>query len=78
MHTDKEQFAHDGSIVMAIASALGLPIPQPEDLSQDEAILCVAFSAIYELKRALNGKEDAEFILYLWNQAEEKIKQLNS
>ena len=79
MKLDENQFALDVGIVMAIATALGFTLPKPEELkTEEEKLLLIAFYAIYQLKKALNGKEDAEFILYLWNQAEEKIKQLNS
>ena len=79
MHTDENQFAIDVGIVMGIASALGFTFPKPEELeTEEERLFLIALCAIYQLKRALNGKEDAEYILSLWNQAEEQIKQLNS
>lgn len=70
---DKQQFAEDGSIVMAICAACGLPVPMPEELQQEEAIFLVANCAVYLLKRSLNGREDAEHINYLWIEAERKM-----
>lgn len=75
----EKSFIRDASIVMSIASNIGLPVPMPEDLeSEGETFFWIAMCAIWLLKRALNGKEDAEYILSLWNQEEEKIRQLNS
>jgi hypothetical protein len=76
---NKEQFAQDGSVVMAICASLGLPVPLPEEMKEEEILLMVACSSMYLLKRALSGREDAEHINYLWIEAErEMIKQFNA